>query len=239
MSTSKTHYLPNYINFYNANSIESLAFAMSENIGFILEKAIKKKGYASLAVSGGRTPKFLFEELSQLNLNWSKIELTLVDDRWVDSNHEDSNEFLVRTHLIKNKASKVKFLPLKNKNKTAKSGHKFIEKNFKQMNLPLDVVVLGMGLDGHTASLFPCSKEIIKGLSRSNSDNLIAVIPKNYPYERISLTAQVILKAENLMLLINGSDKLHTLKNAMECKDEKKMPIYTFLQSELNIYWCP
>ena len=92
------------------------------NISEILDDAIKKNGRASLAVSGGSTPKPLFEELSLINLDWSKVDLTLVDDRWVDSDHKDSNELLVKTHFIKNKAAKVNFVPLKSDAQSAKEG---------------------------------------------------------------------------------------------------------------------
>ena len=114
MRSSKTYYLPEHVGFDSTNSAESLAVDLSQNIIKILNKAIKSRGRAVLAVSGGSTPKLLFEELSLLDLDWSKVDLTLVDDRWIDSKHEDSNELLVRTHLIKNKAVNVNFVPLKN-----------------------------------------------------------------------------------------------------------------------------
>ena len=109
MKSSKTHYLPEHVGFYSTNSSESLVVNLSQNIGEILIEAINEKGRASLAVSGGSTPKPLFEELSLLNLDWSRVDLTLVDDRWVDSDHKDSNELLVKTYFIKNKAARVNF----------------------------------------------------------------------------------------------------------------------------------
>jgi len=239
MRSSKTHYLPEHVGFYSTNDSESLALDLSQNISEVLVETIKKRGRASIAVSGGSTPIPLFEALSRLNLDWGKVDLTLVDDRWVESDNKDSNELLVRTHLIKNKAVKVNFVPLKNNSSNAKKGQMSSEKALKSFTLPFDVVVLGMGTDGHTASLFPCSEEIKLAMDLNNDDCLVATTPTSAPYERLSLTAKAIIDAKNVFLHLNGSSKLHTLESAMEQKDSSKMPIYTFLENGLSIYWSP
>jgi len=239
MRSSKTHYLPDSVGFYSTNNSESLASDLCQCIGEILTEAIRKKGRASMAVSGGSTPISLFKEFSLLSIDWTKIDLTLADDRWVDAKNADSNELLVRTHLIKNKAAQVNFISLKNDAKTAKEGQIYSEKMLRKITLPFDVIVLGMGSDGHTASLFPCSDELPEAMNLSNSNYLISTSPKTVPYERISLTARVILDSKNIFLHLNGSSKLHTLESAMEYKDPNKMPIYTFLKNGLSIYWSP
>ena len=239
MRGSKTYYLPDYVGFYSTNSAESLAVDLSQNIFKILNEAIKSRGRAVLAVSGGSTPKPLFEELSLLDLDWSKVDLTLVDDRWVDSKHEDSNELLVRTHLIKNKAVNVNFVPLKNDAQTSNEGVVLSENMLRKLNLPIDLVVLGMGSDGHTASLFPCSDELSMGMDLNTKNALIATTPKTAPHERVSLTAKSIFDAKNVILHLNGSSKLHTLEEAMNIGDSNTMPIYAFLDHGLDIFWSP
>ncbi len=239
MRSSKTHYLPDSVDFYSTNNSESLASDLCQCIGEILTEAIRKKGRASIAVSGGSTPIPLFKEFSLLSIDWTKIDLTLADDRWVDAKNADSNELLVRTHLMKNKAAQVNFISLKNNAKTAKEGQIYSEKMLRKITLPFDVVVLGMGSDGHTASLFPCSDELPEAMNLNNSNYLISTSPKTAPYKRISLTARVILDSKNIFLHLNGSSKLHTLESAMEYKDLNKMPIYTFLKNGLSIYWSP
>jgi len=239
MRSSKTHYLPDSVGFFSSNNSESLASDLCLCIGEILTEAIRKNGRASMAVSGGSTPITLFKEFSLLSIDWSKIDLTLVDDRWVDAKNADSNELLVRAHLIKNKAAKVNFIPLKNDAKTAKEGQIYSEKMLRKIILPFDVVVLGMGCDGHTASLFPCSDELPEAMNLNNLNYLISTTPKTAPYERISLTARVIFDSKNVFLHLNGSNKLHTLESAMEYKDPNKMPIYAFLQNGISIYWSP
>lgn len=237
--SNRMYFLPDHVDFYSTNSSESLAEDLSHNIVEILKQSIKSDGRASLAVSGGRTPIPLLEALSGLKLDWSSVDLTLVDDRWVEPSHENSNEKLVRAHLIKNKAKKINFVPLKNNNKTAKDGHKFSEELLKKVKSPFDVVVLGVGSDGHTASLFPCSDELTEGMNLNNPCRIIATSPKTAPYERMSLTAKAIIDSKNVFLHLNGSGKLHTLELAMINKDEMKMPIYFFLEKGLKIYWSP
>ena len=237
--SNRMYFLPDHVDFYSTNSSESLAEDLSHNIVEILKQSIKSDGRASLAVSGGRTPIPLLDALSDLKLDWSSVDLTLVDDRWVESSHEDSNEKLVREYLIKNKAKKINFIPLKNNNKTAKDGHKISEELLQQVKSPFDVVVLGVGSDGHTASLFPCSDELTEGMNLNNPCRLIATSPKTAPYERMSLTAKTIIDSKNIFLHLNGSGKLHTLELAMTNKDAIKMPIYYFLEKGLKIYWSP
>jgi len=239
MKNSKTYYLPEHVGFYSANRSESLVADLSQKIAEIINEAIQKNGRASMAVSGGSTPKPLFEELSLLGLDWPKVDLTLVDDRWVGADHKDSNELLVRTHFIKNNAKKVNFVPLKNDENTAIKGVSYTEEAFKNLTMPFDIIILGMGADGHTASLFPCSDELEKGMDLNTGHTLISTSPKTAPYERISLTAKSIMDAKKIFLHLNGSAKLHTLEEAMSLKDSNKMPIYAFLEHGLDIFWSP
>ena len=239
MKINEINYLPSHVDWYGTNSVESLDIDLSHRIGQLLTQSITENGCASIAVSGGSTPISLFEELSKLNLDWSKVELTLVDERWVDAKHEDSNELLVRKHLIKNKATQINFFPIKNSAKSVKEGQVLHEKILLQVKLPFDIIVLGMGDDGHTASLFPCCKELGQAMDPDNQQKCIVTKPKNAPYDRITLTFSTISKAKNLILHMRGSSKLNTFELAMTLKDAKKMPIYGFIEQPLEIYWRP
>ena len=178
MTNNKFYYLPKSVNWHGSNARESLAKNLSQSIGQLLSQSINQDGRASLAVSGGRTPVLVFEALSELNLDWSKVDLALVDERWVDASHEDSNELLVRQHLIKNKASKVNFVPIKNNAETVKDGQILCQQSFQKIKQPFDVVVLGMGTDGHTASLFPCAEELNDAMNPNNSEGYVVTSPK-------------------------------------------------------------
>jgi 6-phosphogluconolactonase len=233
------NFLPSHVDWYGSNSAESLDIDLSLRIGQLLTQSISENGCASIAVSGGRSPIGLFEELSKINLDWSKVELTLVDERWVDAKNENSNELVVRKHLIQNQATQVKFFPIKNSAKNSKEEQVLHEQVLQKIKLPFDVIILGMGEDGHTASLFPCCKELTQAMDPNNQQKCIVTKPKNAPYERISLTFSTISKAKNLILHIRGSSKLQTFELAMTLKDANKMPIYAFMEQPLEIYWSP
>ena len=239
MKINEANFLPKHVGWYGANSAESLDIDLSHRIGQLLTQSIAENGCTSIAVSGGRSPIGLFEELSKINLDWSKVELTLVDERWVEAKNKDSNELLVRKHLIKNKATQIKFFPIKNSAKSAEEGQILHEQVLRQVKLPFDAIVLGMGDDGHTASLFPCCKELTQAMDPNNKQKCIVTKPKNAPYERISLTFSTIIKAKQLILHLSGSSKLQTLEFAMTLRDAKKMLIYAFKEQPLEIYWSP
>ena len=105
--------------------------------------------------------------------------------------------------------------------------------------MPFDLIILGMGADGHTASLFPCSDELSIGMDSNTNKHLVSTTPKTAPYERISLTAKSIFDAKKIFLHLNGSAKLHTLEEAMSIRDSSKMPIYAFIEHGLDIFWSP
>jgi len=233
------NFLPSHVDWYGSNSAESLDIDLSLRIGQLLTQSISENGCASIAVSGGRSPIGLFEKLSKINLDWSKVELTLVDERWVDAKNENSNELVVRKHLIQNQATQVKFFPIKNSAKNSKEEQVLHEQVLQKIKLPFDVIILGMGEDGHTASLFPCCKELTQAMDPNNQQKCIVTKPKNAPYERISLTFSTISKAKNLILHLRGSSKLQTFELAMTLKDANKMPIYAFMEQPLEIYWSP
>ena len=239
MKINGANFLPSHVDWYGSNSAESLDIDLSLRIGQLLTQSISENGCASIAVSGGRSPIGLFEKLSKINLDWSKVELTLVDERWVDAKNENSNELVVRKHLIQNQATQVKFFPIKNSAKNSKEEQVLHEQVLQKIKLPFDVIILGMGEDGHTASLFPCCKELTQAMDPNNQQKCIVTKPKNAPYERISLTFSTISQAKKLILHLCGSSKLQTFELAMTLKDANKMPIYAFMEQPLEIYWSP
>jgi 6-phosphogluconolactonase len=128
---------------------------LTERIRQLLGDGIRHRGRASLVVSGGTTPVALFEALSGEDMPWEKVVVSLADERWVDPGTPDSNERLVRTHLLKNKAAAATFIGLKTPEDPAGAGEAACENRIRQIPVPFDLLILGMGDDGHTASLFP------------------------------------------------------------------------------------
>lgn len=220
--------------FENSNLlVENLA----DRIIGDLETAIAEKGFATLALSGGSTPKKLFSKLSQIPFSWEKVRITLVDERWVDTNSQESNEKLVRDTLLQNYASNALFIPLKNSTASAKEGESTTQESLKKYFDTLDIVVLGMGSDGHTASFFPHAKELQRAFD--SEDLCCATTATAEPKERITLTRPFLLKAKNLILHIEGEDKKNIFNTAVEKKDPLHMPIYAMMQQNhpiLEVY---
>ncbi|MDG1859701.1 MAG: 6-phosphogluconolactonase, partial [Emcibacteraceae bacterium] len=120
-----------------------------------LKDGIAKRDGASMLLSGGTTPGPLYEKLSNVALDWEKVWFSSTDERWVEPEHDDSNEKLIRDTLLKNKASNANYVGLKTKSSDPFAGEAEAEQKILTLPRPFDVVLLGMGDDGHTASLFP------------------------------------------------------------------------------------
>lgn len=231
------------MNFSEKNNLHSFADLeqqsqyLAETVGTILMRQIASKQSASLAVSGGSTPKRLFELLSNIDLDWQHVTITLVDDRWLESSHSDSNQQLVEKNLLQNFATKAKFIGLYQEGYSAVAASDKVNQIFSSVDLPFDVVLLGMGNDGHTASLFPCSKQLEEGLTTSAT--YLATQPNTAPYARMSLSAKAIESASHLFLQLKGPEKKATLSKALNGDNQQEMPIRRFLNHDITVLWCP
>lgn len=215
---------------------------LAKTVSTILAKAVKNTGKASIAVSGGSTPKGFFSVLSQSDIDWSKVTITLADERWVPIDSDASNTRLVHENLLQNKAKEAKFFHLKQGNEITSETLADLNVAASKTLLPLDVLILGMGEDGHTASLFPCSDEITSGLDVTNDAVLLKVQPKTASHQRISFTFASLMTSKNIFLHSCGEGKKIVLTQALEGDDPFEMPIRAFLQHpSLNtqIFWAP
>jgi 6-phosphogluconolactonase len=228
---------------YQINEFEQrelLDESLADKVAAILTAAVESKGKASIAVSGGSTPKGFFQALSKKKLAWRAITITLADERWVDITSSDSNTKLVHENLLQNEAVNANFFHLKQGDELADETLNDLNIVANQELLPLDVLILGMGEDGHTASLFPCSDEITQCLAK-DSEALIKVTPKSAPYQRISFSFAALSQSKNTFLHISGASKKQVLATAIAGQECREMPIRAFLQApdvNTQVYWA-
>lgn len=203
---------------------------LATRIATLLTDAIATRGTASIALSGGRSPKPVLEALAATPLDWSKAVVTLVDERWVAPDAPDSNERLLRETLLTGPAAAARFVPMKNDAPDAYAGQASVEAAFATIPWPLDIVLLGMGEDGHTASLFPQAAELADGLS--SAARTIAVTPPAAPHQRLSLTASAILAARHIFLQIGGDAKRAVYMRACGDGPVEQFPIRIALHQD-------
>lgn len=219
---------------------DALTEAFASTLTSILKTGIQTRGRASLVVSGGRTPLALFKLLSNAELDWSKVDVTLADERWVDEGDDASNTQLVKQNLLQNKAAAAHFVELKTDHADANEGVNEAESNIASMAQPFDALILGMGEDGHTASIFPCSEQVQDGLDMNSGRTCIAVTPTTAPHQRISMTLPTLLNSRNIFLHLTGERKKEVLTEALEQSTEAQKPITAVInRAPVTLMWAP
>jgi 6-phosphogluconolactonase len=228
--------------FLEFNNQPALVAELTERIGNLLSVAIRDRGEASLAVSSGSTPVPMFEALSQVDLEWGKVVVSLVDERWVEVSEKDSNENLVRFHLLKNKAASARFIGMKTTSLTAIEGEEECAGRLQDIPMPYDVLILGMGNDGHTASLFPGVENLAKAVDMTSGNICMGITPLTAPHERMTLTLPALLNSREIILHICGEEKSKVYEKAIAEGSLEEMPIRFVLRQEkvpVKVYWAP
>ncbi len=193
----------------------------------------------TLALAGGNTPKPLYEKFSQQPWDWEHILITLTDERWVDRSHPDSNEAMLKHCLFHDQAQIAQFLSLKNSESTPEVGQIRTAHLIKQNAPSLDFVILGMGEDGHFASIFPGMDNTQQLLDVTQSEPCLAARPKDKP-ARLSLTLSYLLSAKQIYLFITGQTKRALIHEQLNASTTEHLPIYSLLTQRLcpvSIYW--
>lgn len=221
--------------------------ALQEECLNALRSAIEERGEATFMVSGGSSPEPLYTSLSHADLDWESVYVALVDERWVEFEHEKSNEaFIVRT-LMQNKSASANLVGMKNTAETAVEGLADCESAYQQLAQPFDVTILGMGSDGHTASLFPNAPGLTEALDPNGSMICAAITAHQSEVtgtatERMTLTLAGLLRSKALLLLITGEEKLAVLRHALAGNDANEMPVRAVLHQQkvpVTVYWAP
>lgn len=230
------------VRLHSFSDTQVLATRLAADVAQHLIDAISKRGMASMAVSGGSTPKRLFEVLSGAELDWSKVTITLVDERFVPADNPRSNHLLVATHLLQNKAAAATFLPLYQDVASALQAAAIATEKTEDIGNPFDVVILGMGTDGHTASFFPGGNHLARAIDPDAPRGVMTMEADGAGEQRLTFTYPSLADARFLVLHIEGDAKRAVLEKAEAGTDETEMPIRSMLNrapSDLEIYWAP
>lgn len=222
---------------------EQQADRLAGLVGGQLQTALQQNGVAKLAVPGGTTPAPFMQALAHADLDWSHVHVTLTDERQVPADNARSNAKLLRENFLE-QGAEAQFHGLFD----GDSGNlPAVSRDVQQSCLPLDVCVLGMGVDGHFASLFPEAEQLMQGLDPTNPDVVLAITAHNIPEPRLSLSLGAILSATHIHLLITGTAKKQVLEQAQaelarwDITRQPALPIQALLhyaQEKLTIHYA-
>jgi 6-phosphogluconolactonase len=225
-----------------------LVVTLCEEIPPSLALAVRERGVASLVVSGGTTPVPLFRALREARIAWESVHVTLADERWVDVGDPGSNEGLVRRELLQGPAGKARFIGLKTAAPTPQQGAAESWTHLAAITRPFDVLVLGMGTDGHTASLFPGSPAIAAALDPAAAPGCVAMSAPVAPNARLSLNVAALAQSRRALLHITGEQKWEVYRAAAEAaaaapgEKPASPPITAMLRLRspaLQVWWAP
>ncbi len=230
------------VHFLSYQSAEQWAWAGAVVLAAELRRALEQQPRARLLLSGGSTPAPVYRALARAPLDWGRIDVALVDERWLQPDDPDSNSHLVRTTLLLDKAAEARFETLTRPGRSIEQA--VAAANLHANQVP-DAVVLGMGDDGHTASLFPRLRGLEQLLASPHA--YVAVdatgCPGAGPWpRRISLTPAGLAPARMRLLLMRGEHKRRVFERAMDGSDPTELPIrlaFTTPGARLRVHWCP
>lgn len=219
----------------------TLAKELAEAVADRIRAAIAERGTAAIAVSGGSTPGRFFQALGKTkDIDWSKVIVTLVDERWVDETSDRSNALLVNERMLQGPAATARFFPLYSGGDEPDTTS-VARTNALLAQLPdrFAAVVLGMGSDGHTASFFPGGDTLAEALTSEGP--AIAIRAPGAGEPRITFTLPRLLRTDGLYLHIEGEEKADVLDTALGDGPIEDMPIRAVLRSghAVTVYWCP
>ncbi len=234
---------PTNVTTHSFTDCQAQAAALAERVGERLRAAVAERNQAVLAVSGGSTPKDFFDCLSREPLDWSKVQVTLVDERWVPDSDARSNAQLVQSRLLQHAAGAARFIPLYTGDASPEAGLAEADARIDALGLPFDVVVLGMGEDGHTASFFPGGDRLAEALDMAGRARVLPMRAPGAGEPRITLTLPTLLDTRALYLLVSGEKKRDLLADArLGLGAARDYPVRAVLIQQrvpVAVYWCP
>jgi 6-phosphogluconolactonase len=220
---------------------DDAAATLARRIGERLRLAVYRRATASMIVSGGAAPRPLFRELRLVPVPWYLVTIVPSDDRWggLDGD-DDTNEHMIRRELLSGEPGFAHFVSLYRRDCAAPGSLPALRASLAEVRRPFDAVVLGMGADGHTASLFPDSPDICQAL-RSDAECVVQEIPR-LAHSRVSLTVRSLLDAHEINLLFFGAAKRAVYEESLRPGPIEEYPVRALVQQNqvpVNVYWAP
>lgn len=212
--------------------------AATIRVELALRRRLAKDDRTALIVSGGSTPGPIYSNLSHRNIDWHRVEVVLSDERWVPPENEDSNERMVRERLLTSRGTYATLTPLYAENSTPERRAREVDGIIG--DLPsFACTLLGMGADGHFASLFGDADNLAAGVLLEGGDNCIVVQTAASPYARLSLTLSALTRSDEVILVLFGYEKRKVLEQAKVGIDS--WPVSHLIRqqrSPVDVYWA-
>ncbi|MBX3566414.1 MAG: 6-phosphogluconolactonase [Rhizobiaceae bacterium] len=218
---------------------QALAEALARRVAGALAQAVAQRGKGLLAVSGGTTPALFFKTLAEAAIDWSRVTVTLVDERFVPETSPRSNAGLARANLMTGRASAATFVGLYSDAPDVETAAAAASKAVTELGLPLDVAVLGMGGDGHTASFFPDAASLSRLLDPAGREIVAPVHAESGGEPRLTLTLPVLVEARMLALHIEGEAKRTVLDGVLGGDDLPVGRVLKLSARPVEVYWAP
>jgi 6-phosphogluconolactonase len=227
--------------FWDYDDADEMADAVAGDIAFIIESALDARGEALIAVPGGTTPLPIYKKLAAAKLNWKKVTIVPTDDRLVPMTDEASN---VRAIAMAFLPTGARVFPITSDITDYKLAGNSANAKLGELKFPLDLAWLGVGSDGHTASIFP-GPDLEDALNAPKGRHAVGVmpdpLPPEAPYPRVTLTRSAILSARTVLITVTGEDKKALLEGAIEDGHSSKLPIGMVLaeaEQPIDIHWA-
>jgi 6-phosphogluconolactonase len=219
---------------------EAAASALAARIAMALQRRLAREPTAAFVISGGSSPMATYAHLSYKDLEWHRVQVLLSDERWVAPTHDDSNEKMLRKTLLRSRAASLGLLPFYAAETTVENRCEAISQAVRALPLPFACALLGMGEDGHFASLFPDIGNLREGLDPDSRTLCIPVTTRSSPHRRISLTLAALTLSDEILLLIYGKTKRTVVDRAAH--GDAALPVsklFAQQRAPVHLFWAP
>ncbi|MCA2010751.1 6-phosphogluconolactonase [Pararhodobacter sp. CCB-MM2] len=223
------------MDFVEYSDADMMMISLARQLSRDLRESLQRRDRVLFAVPGGNTPGPVFDLLAAVEMDWDRVDVVPGDERWLPEDHPRSNAGQLRARLLRDKASAATLLPLWREGMTPEDGAPALSEAL-DAHLPVDVALVGMGADMHTASLFPGAEGLAAALA-SDAPAVLPITAPGAPEPRVTLSARVLKEAFALHVLITGDEKRAAIERAQKLSPEEA-PIAALL-GQATVHWAP